>query len=172
MKYLSLVALLPLILISNVNAESIEECAIQKYDTYIDASLQWYSDLTDLTITEYPELDSVSAWFLEGRKHHFELSRAVVHDALINEPKKINTSRSIESWLQLEQTEVKQLSMRDDQIGLLAKQTFDDRQAAPHEKNYQLRSAFAELLSHPKKIETALARYNEKMAVIEQNPCQ
>jgi hypothetical protein len=172
MKYRSLVALLPLILISNVNAESTEECTLQQYDTYIDASLQWYSDLTELTVSEYPELDSVSAWFLEGRKHHFELSRAVVHDALINNPTKINTSRSIESWLQLEQTEVKQLSLRDDKIGMLAKETFDDRQAAPHEKNYQLRSAFAELLSHPKKIDSALMRYNEKMAVIEQNPCK
>jgi hypothetical protein len=172
MKRLTLVALLPLILMSNVNAQSREECAIQHYDTYIDASLQWYSDLTELTINEYPELESVSAWFLEGRKHHFELSRAVVHDALHNNPTKIATSRSIESWLQLEQTEVKQLSMRDDKIGMLAQATFSDRQATPHEKNYELRSAFAELLSHPKKIDTALSKYNEKMEFIEHNPCE
>ncbi|MHA2938080.1 hypothetical protein ACXJY6_07260 [Vibrio sp. RC27] len=172
MKRLSLISLLPLILISNVSAQSIEECEIQQYDTYIDASLNWYQDLTTITVSEYPDLAGVSEWFLEGRKHHFELSRAVVHDALHNSPESISTSRSIESWLQLEQSDVKELSMRDDEIGALAKQTFNDRQSTPHEKNYDLRSAFAELLSHPKKIDTALSKYNEKMELIEQSPCK
>lgn len=172
MKRLILAGLFPFIVISNVHAQSTEECSIQQYDTYIDASLQWYQDLTEITVSEYPELDDVSTWFLDGRKHHFELSRAVVHDALQNNPEEISTSRSIESWLQLEQAEVKQLSMRDDKIGMLAKETFSDRQSTPHEKNYELRSAFAELLSHPKKIDTALTKYNEKMELIEQNPCK
>ncbi len=55
-----------------------DQCLAQKYDAYIDASLNWYSDLAELTSSKYPDLTEVSNWFLEGRKHHFELNRAAV----------------------------------------------------------------------------------------------
>ena len=50
-----------------------QQCLANKYDGYIDASLQWYQDLVDLTVTQYPDLKEVSQWFLEGRKHHLSL---------------------------------------------------------------------------------------------------
>lgn len=172
MKPVIIAALLSCSLISTAQADDIVDCQIKQYDMYIDASLQWYQDLTQLTATDYPELKDVADWFLDGRKHHFELSRAVVHDYLRNEPNKVATNRSIEAWLQLEQTDVKHLTQRNDELGELAKITFHDRQTKPHEKNYELRSAFADLLSHPQKIDSALRKYNEKIEQIEQNRCQ
>ncbi|MGR5457221.1 hypothetical protein ACPV5N_25385, partial [Vibrio alfacsensis] len=81
---------------------------------YIDASIQWYDDLVQLTTQQYPELESVGQWFLDGRKNHFELNREAVHYYLKNEPTKVATERSIESWLQLEQQDVKALAQRND----------------------------------------------------------
>ncbi|MCG3728165.1 hypothetical protein [Vibrio cincinnatiensis] len=148
------------------------QCLAKKYDAYIDASLAWYQDLTQITTETYPDLDDVGQWFLAGRQHHFELNRTAVHYYLNHQSEKVATSQSIESWLKLDQQEIKTLASRDDELGQSAKVTFDDRQSKPHEKNYQLRSAFAELLSHPKQIEPALNRYNEAMAKAERIHCQ
>ncbi len=148
------------------------QCFANKYDSYIDASLGWYEDLAKLTTEKYPELADVSQWFLEGRKHHFELNRAAVHYYLGHDESKVATSQPVEAWLKLEQQDIKMLSSRSDELGKIAKVTFDDRQAKPHENNYDLRSAFAELLSHPKQIETALNRYNNAIAELEKIKCQ
>ena len=148
------------------------QCQSKKYDAYIDASLNWYADLAELTSEQYPELTEVSEWFLEGRKHHFELNRAAVHYYLVNDSSKVATEQAVEGWLQLEQHDIKALSKRDDELGKVAKTTFDDRQSKPHEQNYELRSAFAELLSHPKKIDTALQRYNSSIAELEAIKCK
>ncbi|WP_047050045.1 hypothetical protein [Vibrio mexicanus] len=148
-----------------------KSCLADKYDGYIDASLAWYQDLAELTTTQYPELAEVSDWFLEGRKHHFELNRTAVHYYLDNEPSKVATEQSVESWLKLSQQDVKQLSERDDELGKIAKATFSDRQSKPHPKNYELRSAFADLLSHPKQIDTILQKYNQAIADVTKVQC-
>ena len=147
-------------------------CLAGKYDAYIDASLNWYQDLTTLTTSQYPELEGVSTWFLQGRKHHFELSRAAVHYYLEHDPSKVAIEQSVEGWLKLEQADIKALAKRDDQLGQLAKVTYNDRQTPPHEKNYELRSALAELLSHPNKIDQALQTYNQSISQISQTECQ
>ena len=148
------------------------QCFAGKYDAYIDASLGWYEDLAQLTTDSYPELADVSQWFLEGRKNHFELNRAAVHYYLDNDASKVATSQPVEAWLKLEQHDIKVLASRSDELGKIAKTTFDDRQSKPHEKNYELRSAFAELLSHPKQIDTALNRYNNAIAKLEKIECK
>ncbi|MGR5209850.1 hypothetical protein ACPV4A_04835 [Vibrio rotiferianus] len=148
-----------------------QQCLTEKYDSYIDASLQWYKDLVDLTVTQYPDLDEVSNWFLEGRKHHFELNRQAVHYFLENDPSRVATGQPVEAWLKLEQQDVKQLATRNDELGQAAKKTFSDRQSANHEKNYDLRSAFADLLSHPKQIDAALNKYNQSISKIEKQKC-
>ena len=148
-----------------------QECLANKYDGYIDASLQWYQDLVDLTVTQYPDLKEVGQWFLEGRKHHFELNREAVHYFLKNDASRIATEQTVEAWLQLEQQDVKQLAKRSDALGQAAKKTFSDRQSANHPKNYDLRSAFADLLSHPKQIESALNKYNQQIATVEKQKC-
>lgn len=148
------------------------QCFAKKYDAYIDASLAWYSDLAKMTTEKYPDLADVSQWFLEGRQHHFELSRAAVHYYLEHDASKVATAQPVEAWLKLEQHDIKVLASRSDKLGQIAKTTFDDRQAKPHEKNYELRSAFAELLSHPKQIEGALNKYNEAIAKTEKIECQ
>ncbi|MFA0085684.1 hypothetical protein BCU70_06595 [Vibrio sp. 10N.286.49.C2] len=147
------------------------QCLSNKYDAYIDASIHWYQDLIGLTTEQYPELQDVSEWFLEGRKNHFELNRAAVHYYLDNDTNKVSTERPVESWLQLEQKDVKALAQRNDELGKIAATSFADRQATPHEQNYELRSAFAELLSHPKKIEKALNSYNESIEKVETMKC-
>ena len=149
-----------------------QQCLANKYDGYVDASLQWYQDLVDLTAAQYPDLDEVSQWFLEGRKHHFELNREAVHYFLTNDPSRVATEQPIEAWLKLEQHDVKQLASRSDALGKAAQQTFNDRQSTNHPKNYELRSAFADLLSHPKQIESALNKYNQSIESIEKQQCK
>ncbi|NLS11377.1 hypothetical protein HGP28_00565 [Vibrio sp. SM6] len=153
------------------HAQQHDLCLSQKYNAYIDASLLWYSDLATLTTRQYPELADVSHWFLTGRQHHFELNRAAFDYFLANDPGRISSQRSVESWLQLSQTDVKQLASREDRLGQLAKQTYNDRQSKNHEQNYQLRSAFAELLTQPKQIEKALLRYNHQLEQLTKVSC-
>ncbi len=85
---------------------------------------------------------------------------------------KVATQKPVESWLTLEQQEIKQLSSRTDALGKLAAETFSDRQSVPHPDNYKLRSAFADLLSHPDKIEQSLSKYNNAIQTLEQLNCQ
>lgn len=148
------------------------QCLINKYDAYIDASLIWYQDLVSITTESNPELKEVGDWFLQGRTHHFELNRAAVDHYLSSNPEKVATDEQVESWLKLTQTDVKSLSQRDDTLGKIAKTTFDDRQAPPNSKNYELRSAFADLLSHPSNIKPALDKYNQSMATTNAVECQ
>ncbi len=148
-----------------------QQCLANKYDRYVDASLQWYQDLVDLTVAQYPELNEVGQWFLEGRKHHFELNREAVHYFLTHDPSRVATELSVEAWLKLEQHDVKQLASRNDKLGAAAQKTFSDRQSTNHEKNYELRSAFADLLSHPQKIDSALNKYNQSIEKLEKQKC-
>lgn len=167
----TLVALL-LATTSTMVAAADNACLSQKYDAYIDASLHWYEDLSQLTAEEYPQLQEVSEWFLEGRKNHFELNRAAVHYYLEQDASKVSTSKPVEAWLQLEQKDIKVLASRSDELGKLAQVTFNDRQTKPHAQNYELRSAFADLLSHPTKIDKALKRYNAAIQELEVIKCQ
>lgn len=148
-----------------------QQCLANKYDGYVDASLQWYQDLVDLTVSQYPDLKEVSQWFLDGRKHHFELNREAVHYFLKNDPSRVATEQPIEAWLKLEQHDVKQLASRSDDLGEAAKKTFSDRQSTNHPKNYELRSAFADLLSHPQQIDSALNKYNQSIEKLEKQKC-
>ncbi|EVT78796.1 hypothetical protein D032_2889 [Vibrio parahaemolyticus V14/01] len=112
-----------------------------------------------------------SPYILDGRKHHFELNREAVHYFLKNDPSRVATEQPIEAWLKLEQHDVKQLASRSDDLGEAAKKTFSDRQSTNHPKNYELRSAFADLLSHPQQIDTALNKYNQSIEKLEKQKC-
>ncbi|BDU37722.1 conserved hypothetical protein [Vibrio nigripulchritudo SO65] len=146
-------------------------CLEKKYDSYVDASLNWYEDLVGITTQLNPELTDVGQWFLKGRTNHFELNREAVHYYLSNDPSKVATEQPVEAWLKLEQKEIKVLASRSDKLGQLAKRTFEDRQSKPHNQNYELRTAFAELLSHPKKIDSALNKYNQSVTKLEEQRC-
>ena len=146
-------------------------CLSQKYDAYIEASMHWYEDLSQLTAEQYPDLTEVSQWYLDGRRHHFALNATAVKYYLDNDTSKVATSKPVEAWLQLEQKEIKTLAARSDNLGQVAAKTFADRQAKPHPQNYELRSAFADLLSHPTKLDTALKRYNAAISKVELMHC-
>lgn len=148
------------------------ECQIEKYDNYINASIHWYEDLSELTSSSNPDLKEVSDWFLDGRKKHFELNRVAVSTFLTEQPTKVSTELDVESWLQLSQQDVKALAERDDQLGQLAKASFEYRQAKPHPQNYEFRSALAELLSHPNKIQPALDAYNKSVMQANETDCK
>jgi hypothetical protein len=148
------------------------ECQIKKYDTYIDASINWYQDLATLTSADNPDLQEVSDWFLDGRKKHFELNRLSVHQFLSTNPNKVSTELDVESWLQLTQADIKELSTRQDELGILAKSSFEYRQTKPHSQNYEFRSALAELLSHPNKIQPALTAYNNAVNQANSQVCE
>lgn len=147
------------------------QCLSGKYDAYVDASLTWYQDLLQLTKQKYPDLEEVGNWFYQGRKNHFELNRAAVHYYLKENTSKVATEKPIEAWLKLEQVDVKALATRDDALGDIAAKSFKDRQSKPHPRNYDLRSAFAELLSHPNKIDTVLSKYNQAISKAEAIKC-
>lgn len=148
------------------------QCQIEKYDAYIDASINWYQELSTLTSADNPDLKEVSEWFLDGRKMHFELNREAVHQFLASNPNRVSTELDVESWLQLSQADIKELSTRQDKLGMSAKSSFEYRQAKPHPQNYEFRSALAELLSHPNKIEPALTAYNDTVNLVNSQPCQ
>ncbi|UTV28907.1 hypothetical protein [Photobacterium atrarenae] len=161
-------ALLP----SSVLAAQETSCQSDKYHQYVDASLSWYQSLVDIAVQKDPNLKEVGDWFLEGRKHHFELNREAVDWYLENDKDKLALSQPIESWLKLTQQDVKALSQENNELGRIAKLSFDDRQSKPHPKNYELRSAFADLLTHPGDIDQPLNAYNEKMTAIAAIECQ
>jgi len=156
---------------STITQAADTQCLSNKYDAYIDASLTWYKDLLELTTQQYPDLKEVGAWFYNGRKNHFELNRAAVHYYLEEDTSKVTTEQPVEAWLQLEQVDIKTLASRTDALGKLAAKSFSDRQSPPHTKNYELRSAFADLLSHPNKIDAVLKKYNQAIIKIEKNNC-
>jgi hypothetical protein len=156
---------------STLSFASNEQCLSNKYDSYIDASLTWYQDLIKLTTAKNPDLADVGDWFYQGREHHFELNRAIAHQYLIEARDKVATEQPLESWLDIKQSDIKKLASRDDQLGQIAAVSFQDRQSPPHPKNYQLRSALAELLSHPMEIESALNKYNQAIEQAESISC-
>lgn len=164
--------LLSLALLPTSVLASSDSCHSDKYHQYVDASLSWYQSLVNLAVKKDQSLEDVGQWFLEGRKNHFELNREAVDWYLENNKNKLDLSQPIESWLKLSQQDVKALSQQDSELGHAAKKSFDDRQSKPHAKNYDLRSAFADLLTHPGEIEKPLNAYNEKMTAIAAIECK
>ncbi|MGF1759792.1 hypothetical protein L4D76_18000 [Photobacterium sagamiensis] len=164
--------ILSLVLLPSTAFASTGSCESDKYHQYVDASLSWYQSLVDLAVQKDEGLKNVGEWFLEGRKHHFELNREAVDWYLDNDKSRLDLSQSVESWLQLTQHDVKKLSQQQDELGVYAKKAFEDRQSKPHAKNYELRSAFAELLTHPGNIDKPLSAYNEKMTKIANIECK
>ncbi|PSU49521.1 hypothetical protein C9J12_08525 [Photobacterium frigidiphilum] len=163
--------ILSLVLLPTTALASTTSCESDKYHQYVDASLSWYQSLVDLSIKQDESLKEVGDWFLAGRKHHFELNREAVDWYLENDKTKLDLTQSVESWLQLTQQDVKKLSTQQDELGRYAKKAFDDRQSTPHKKNYELRSAFADLLTHPVNIDKPLNAYNEEMTKIAAIEC-
>lgn len=146
-------------------------CLSQKYNHYITASIGWYESLVDLTIQKDPKLEEVASWFLEGRREHFKLNQEAFNYYLKNDPAKLNLNGGVESWLNLSQEDVKALSNSNGELADAAKKVFAFRQGQAHQGNYDLRSALASLLSHPKEIEVPLTRYNDEMAQLAQTSC-
>lgn len=164
--------LLSLALLPTSVLASSTSCESDKYHQYVDASLSWYQSLVDLAVKKDEGLKEVGKWFLEGRRHHFELNREAVDWYLANDKDQLDLTQPIESWLNLTQQDVKALSQQDNELGRFAKKSFDDRQSKPHAKNYELRSAFADLLTHPGNIDKPLNAYNEKMTAIAAIECK
>ncbi|KXF80949.1 hypothetical protein [Enterovibrio coralii] len=146
-------------------------CASQKYHNYIDASINWYESLVDLSIQKDAKLQSVATWFLDGRRNHFLLNEAAFDYYLENDPSKLNFDAPVESWLNLTQEDVKALSQSSTPLAPQAEKVFNFRQGEAHKGNYDLRSALADLLSHPKEIEVPLQKYNGEMQKLAETTC-
>lgn len=146
-------------------------CLSQKYHHYVTASINWYESLVEMTTKKDPKLEEVANWFLQGRREHFELNQQAFDYYLEHDPSKLHLSASVESWLSLSQEDVKTLSASKGELAQAAKKVFDFRQGQAHQGNYDLRSALASLLSHPKEIEGPLKRYNDEMATLAATNC-
>ena len=148
------------------------QCLMQQYDRYITASLNWYQSLVTYTVTQHPNLQDAAQHFLQERQHHFALKQAAFHDFVLHQPKYIQTDQSVESWLQLKQKDIKQLSHRTDKLGQLAKQSFLDRQHPQPSNMQSLQNAFADLLSHPQALKQPLQQYQHTIVNIEHSACK
>ena len=147
------------------------QCAKNSYHDYVDASIEWYENLVRLTIKDDPKLKDVAEWFMDGRKKHFLLNKDAFDWYINNDESKLDFNTSVESWLKLSQEDIRKLSLTSTPISGAAKEVFDFRQGKAHADNYALRTAFADLLSHPKKIEEPLGTYNQKIEIIGKKSC-
>ncbi|KKA45841.1 MULTISPECIES: hypothetical protein [Salinivibrio] len=163
-------ALLPIM--SNAAPVKNADCYSAKYHDYVDASINWYQALVDMTVKKDASLDEVAQWFLQGRKNHFNLNAKAFDYYLENDSAKLNLEAPVESWLKLGQEDVKTLAQSSLPPSALAEKVFNFRQGEAMDGNYALRSALADLLSHPKEIDKALNQYNDQMNSINQRQCQ
>ncbi|OOE98201.1 hypothetical protein [Salinivibrio sp. IB643] len=148
------------------------DCYSAKYHDYVDASINWYQALVEMTVEKDASLDEVADWFLRGRTNHFNLNAQAFDYYLNNDSAKLNLDAPVESWLMLSQEDVKILSQSSLPPSSLAKDVFAFRQGESMEGNYALRSALADLLSHPKEIDKPLNQYNDQMVSINDRQCQ
>jgi hypothetical protein len=109
-------------------------------------------------------------WPVVGR-HHFKFYQAAFIWYLQHEPNKLHLNQSVESWLSLTQEEISNIAKSQSPLATKAKAVFDERQNN-HPDNYKLRAQFAQLLTDPKKIKSALDRYQSALARIEAIKCQ
>ncbi|MGF1740349.1 hypothetical protein L4C34_04550 [Vibrio profundum] len=170
-RYLSLTLLCSLAPFAQAGTK-MDQCLQNKYHAYLDASLDWYRDLINITTDRNPDLKQVGQQFLISRQHHFDLSGVAFNYYLYTDPSKVTLEQPVEHWLKLSQQDVKQLAKRDDELGKAAKLTYNDRQKAPNQQNYQLRSAFSQILSNPNIIGTALNKYNTSITKIDLTLCK
>ncbi len=146
-------------------------CASNKYHRYVDASISWYESLVSRTIHNSPELSDVAQWFLNARKQHFKFNAKAFDYYLERRPQNIHFNQAVESWLNLSQNDIQVLSEGTSPLADSAKLVFDFRQQKVHKSNYALRAAFADLLSNPEDIQSALSQYNLEIQRINQLQC-
>nr|WP_086937644.1 hypothetical protein [Thaumasiovibrio occultus] len=156
---------------SNVTENNMA-CYQSAYAEYVDISLDWYQDLLDIAVTNEPEMKDVADWFMAGRETHFGFNQAAFNWYLENEPQHLQLNLPVESWLAVEQAEVRTMA-QDAQHPLQAQAQalYALRQGAPHPQNYALRSTFADLLSHPQQIDVPLNNYNQRMDALLNKSC-
>ncbi|WP_413111614.1 hypothetical protein [Thaumasiovibrio sp. DFM-14] len=167
-----LMLMLVLSLTCTLSYANITSCQSEKYHQYVDASLNWYQALVDITREDNPSLADVGQWFLQGRQTHFYFNRTAVDWYLQHAPSELKTHLPIESWLDLSQEKIKALANSEHPLSQDAQVVYTLRQQQAHEQNYALRSAFADLLSTPTKIEVPLSAYNDAMASLALTSCQ
>ncbi len=146
-------------------------CSRQKYDQYVQSSLQWYQTLIDLAVKEDKALEEVGRWFLQARQHHLILNQQALSWYFQHQPQRIPLTLPVESWIALTQTEIKTLSQQSNALTPYAQRVFANRQAKPHPQNYQLRTMFALLLTQPQLMKNPLMTYNEKIKNINKINC-
>lgn len=88
---LILMSLMPTAALASPN-----QCESDEYHQYVDASLEWYKNLVELTVQKHPDLKEVSDWFMQGRMNHFELNREAFDWYLANDATHLNLDSSVE----------------------------------------------------------------------------
>ncbi|UJF16900.1 hypothetical protein L0B53_02865 [Vibrio sp. SS-MA-C1-2] len=149
-----------------------QQCFADKYSQYVDASLTWYQDLVKIAVNHDSNLKQIGDAFYQGRVNHFTLNKEAVAYYLVNQPEKVNTNKSVESWLTLSQSQIKVLSEGDTPLTNLATKEFAYRQESEKNDNYALRTAFNELLTQPTVIQQPLDKYNHAMTEMNKISCK
>ena len=147
-------------------------CLSQKYHNYVKASIDWYGALVQIAQKEDPKLENVAHWFLKGRQNHFKLNDAVFNERLKSAPASLNFHFGVESWLNLTQEEVKELSQSHSKLAAPARKVFKFRQNETHKDSYALRATLANLLKSPQKIDAPLRHYNQQIEKLSNTHCK
>lgn len=166
--HILMISLLPTLSYANT---TFDQCVSDKYQKYIQASISWYENIISHTVEKHPDLNEVTQLFFDLREKHFLFNQKVFDFYLINQPDQLNLSRSVESWLDISQYDIQQLSLQSSPLSMSAKEIHALRQTSGHRDNYKLRTALADLFSDPNNMKTALDNYNQKITQINQTKC-
>ncbi|MGL4855358.1 MAG: hypothetical protein ACRDDP_08655 [Plesiomonas sp.] len=148
-----------------------QTCFTQKYEQFVQASDAWYATLLSKVTQQDPTLKVASEQFLNERKNYFNRNLTAVKWYLNHEPARLALDKSVNEWLSLDEESEKKLSSQSSEFAALNEQVFNDRVVKPNPQSYALRSAFAELLTHPENVREGLESYNRSMEKIEAVHC-
>lgn len=150
---------------------ALKKCISDKYQHYTQTSINWYESLTQATIEKNPSLREVAHLFLDTRKKYVAFNQAVFSYYLNHSPETLDLSAPVESWLNIDQEQLKNISESNTELTPLAKEIDAFREKNRYKNNYKLRTALAELLSRPANMQAALNTYNQQIKAINQNAC-
>ncbi|MGL5006664.1 MAG: hypothetical protein ACRC53_04625 [Plesiomonas sp.] len=146
-------------------------CFTHKYEQFVQASDAWYATLLNKVTQQNPTLKVASEQFLNERTNYLNRNLSAVKWYLSHEPNKLALDKPVNEWLSLDEESEKTLSNQNSEFARLNTQVFNDRVVKPNPQSYALRSAFAELLTHPENVRIELDNYNRAMKKIEALHC-
>ena len=160
---------------SIVNAQTPDknfQCHQQKYQAYHQASNQWYQTLTQEAVNQQPNLTRSANAFLQQHQQLSVLNEAAFAWLWENQPQNLALKQSVEGWLTLNQTQIKQFSRHSHPLTHVAMPVYQSRQKSADKRQYALRKQFANTFKSPFRLQSQLDAYNRIIAHINAIDCE